>query len=355
MHSLSFAIEWGIILQKGKKDIMLTMNDEFYMQLAIDEAWKYQLLTYPNPAVGALVVQNGAVLSIEAHQRAGTSHAEVLALVRAYEKISGTQVEFDPLDAYAAHDFLRSLPDGYFAECEIYVTLEPCAHEGKTPSCASLLSYLRLKRVIIGTLDPVPRHTGGALMLDNVETGLLEEKCQVLTEPFRMWDKRQPFVLFKIAQTHNGRIGGGIISSEESRRHVHQLRSVCRRLIVGGNTVRTDRPILDARLIDGKAPDVTILSHDPSPDLSIPLFRVPGRSVEISRSIEWHRCQGFILVEGGGQLLDQMSDQVNWLLTYQAPKLSEEQLSYNTPMNLEYLHTSRIGGDIMIWSRNLGN
>ncbi len=73
------------------------MYDEFYMQLALNKAWEYQGLTYPNPAVGAVVIMNGKILSIEAHQKAGTSHAEVLALLQAYETLSNKSIDFDQI------------------------------------------------------------------------------------------------------------------------------------------------------------------------------------------------------------------------------------------------------------------
>jgi len=98
------------------------------MQLALDKAWKYQGLTYPNPAVGAVVTLDGKILAIEAHQKAGTSHAEVLALLSAYESISGNSINFDRFDSQLGHDFLLYLPRGFFSECSIYVTLEPCSH-----------------------------------------------------------------------------------------------------------------------------------------------------------------------------------------------------------------------------------
>ena len=79
------------------------MRDEFYMQLALNKAWEYQGLTYPNPAVGAVVTLDGNILAIEAHQKAGTSHAEVLALLIAYETLSNTQIDFDPNDALPRH------------------------------------------------------------------------------------------------------------------------------------------------------------------------------------------------------------------------------------------------------------
>ena len=118
--------------------------DETYMQLALDEAWKYQGLTYPNPAVGAVVTLDGKLLAIEAHQKAGTSHAEVLALLSAYKRLTEKTIDFDPLDSHKAHQFLLNLPKDFFSACTIYVTLEPCSHKGKTPSCASLLRALKL-------------------------------------------------------------------------------------------------------------------------------------------------------------------------------------------------------------------
>jgi diaminohydroxyphosphoribosylaminopyrimidine deaminase/5-amino-6-(5-phosphoribosylamino)uracil reductase len=330
------------------------MNDEFYMQLAIDKAWEYQGLTYPNPAVGAVVIHRGRIVSIEAHQRAGTSHAEVLALVRAYETISEDEVSFDPMDANAAHDFLRSLPEEFFVECSIYVTLEPCAHEGRTPSCASLLAHLELERVVIGIADPISGHGGGADRLDRVTMGVLEDACRDLIEPFLVWQERA-FVLFKIAQTHNGRITGGIISSEASRTHVHQIRSVCDTLLIGGGTVRSDRPILDSRLSGGQAPDVYVYSQQGDFDRQIPLFGVPERDVEVGTDLSWLGEPGFVLVEGGAGMLKALGDRIDWILTYQAPKLTSEQISYNTTTNLQYLHTNKIGEDMMIWSRHLGD
>ena len=160
------------------------MKDEFYMQLALGKAWEYQGLTYPNPSVGAVVMKNGTILGVEAHQKAGTSHAEVLALLSAYQTLSNTSIDFDPLDANKAHDFLLTLPKDFFSECSIYVTLEPCSHIGKTPSCASLLHTLTLRRVIIGTRDPIEGHDGGMDKLNNVSLGVLQEECQALLEPF---------------------------------------------------------------------------------------------------------------------------------------------------------------------------
>lgn len=332
----------------------MVLEDIFFMQLALDEAWKYQLLTYPNPAVGACVVLNGRVLSVAAHQKAGTSHAEVLALVTAYETISSSKVDFDPFDAMQAHHFLLQLPRDFFEMCTIYVTLEPCAHEGKTPSCASLLSMLQLERVVVATKDPVKGHNGGILLLKNVTFGILQEKAEQLLTPFKIWQTRA-FVLFKVAQTSNGRIGGGYLSSHISLVHVHQLRSICSTLLIGGNTVREDRPTLDCRFTGERAPDVVIYSKKQDFDQEISLFRIPGRNVRVTDDLGFLNEPSFVMVEGGEGMLKALQEMIDWILFYQTPKLSTNALSYNTTMNLQFLHHENRDVDLLIWSKNLGN
>lgn len=330
------------------------MPDNFYMQLALDKAWKYQGLTYPNPAVGAVVTQNDRILSIEAHQKAGTSHAEVLALITAYEALSGEKVDFEPFDAQKSHEFLYTLPEDFFSDCTIYVTLEPCSHHGKTPSCASLLSHLKLQRVVVATSDPIKGHDGGMNLLENVTFGILQEKAEELLEPFRIWQKRA-FVLFKLAQTSNGRIGGGYLSSEASLNHVHQLRERCDTLLIGGNTVREDRPTLDCRFSGGEAPDVVIYSKEGDIDEYIPLFNVKGREVRITDDLAFLDEPSFVMVEGGEGMLNVLKKRIDWFLFYQTPKLSTNSLIYNVEMNLQFLHQERKDVDLMIWSRKVGD
>jgi len=330
------------------------VKDEFYMQLALDKAWQYQGVTYPNPTVGAVVTLNGTILAIESHQQAGTSHAEVLALLSAYETLSKTKIDFDPKDSKQAHNFLLSLPQDFFSQCTIYVTLEPCSHEGKTASCASLLSSLALDRVVIGTQDPIEGHDGGMDRLKNVSLGVLEEECQALLEPFLIWQKRA-FVLFKLAQTTNGCIGGGYLSSKESLTHVHHLRDVCDTLLIGGNTVRVDRPTLDCRFTQAKAPDVKIYAKEDNFDREIPLFGIENREVEIINSLDFLKQPSFVIVEGGEGMLEALKEKIDWMLIYQTPKLATNNLTYNTTMNLQFLHQEKKGIDLMIWSRQIGH
>ena len=334
------------------------MTDKFYMQLALNKAWKYQGLTYPNPAVGAVVTLDGKILAIEAHQKAGTSHAEVLALCAAYETLSKKTLDFDSADAKKAHAFLLSLPKGFFSSCSIYVTLEPCSHVGQTPSCASLLEVLHLSKVVIGTKDPIDGHGGGGDRLNHTMVGVLEEECNALLEPFLIWQSRA-FVLFKLAQTSNGRIASsendGYLSSQDSLTHVHQLREVCDTLLIGGNTVRVDRPTLDCRFTEGNAPHLSIYSKDDNFDRDIPLFSVPNREVAVISNLDFLDKPSFVLVEGGEGMLEALKEKIDWMLIYQTPKLSANTLTYNTTMNLQFLHTEKKDVDMMIWSKQIGH
>ena len=325
------------------------------MDIAFKEAFKYILLTYPNPAVGAVVVKEGAILGIGAHKKAGTSHAEVIALLNAYENLSTNKVDFNKNDANKAHSFLLNNRE-LFADCEIYVTLEPCSHIGKTPSCANLIKKLKLKAVHIGSLDPITSHSGGVEILKqngiNVNTGILQNKTDILIEPFKIWQTRA-FVLFKLAQSTNGEIGCGYISSKSSLKKVHQLREVCTKLLIGGNTVRVDKPTLDCRFIEAKAPNVHIYSKKDNFNKDMPLFRVPDREVTIGSNLDFLDKPGFVLVEGGEGMLKAMQKYIDWLLIFQAPKLMANCLSYNINTKLQFLHIEQ-NDDILIWSKPLG-
>ena len=327
-------------------------SNQIYMNQALKKAWQYQLRTYPNPAVGCLVLYNGEIVAIEAHQKAGTSHAEVLALISAYENLSNQKIKFDRFDAQKAHEFLYSLPQGFFADCTVFVTLEPCSHVGQTPSCASLLAEIKPKKVVIATLDPIKGHDGGMKRLleqgIEVEVGICEKEAFELLEPFLIWQKRA-FVLFKIAQTSNGKIGGGYLSSKESLTHVHQLRSVCSQMIIGGNTVRVDRPTLDCRFTGDVAPNISIYSKTNDFDRNIPLFQVEGREVVVTDTLDFSK-PSFILVEGGGGMMNALKENIDWLLQYQTPKFSSHSSNYDADLDLKFLFQEKKGIDLMLWS-----
>lgn len=329
------------------------MSPEYLMGLAIGEAWKYQGLTYPNPAVGCAVAgSNNELLGLGAHRNAGGPHAEVLALKAAYTLLTGDDAIAPLDDAASLHEYLKTHHNGCFKACTLYVSLEPCAHEGKTPSCALLIKELGLKKVSIAHEDSHDKAAGGAAVLEaagiRVETGLLRERAHELLEPFLRWQEER-FVCFKWAQRLDGTVDGGTISSEASRIRVHAMRSVCDLLVIGGETVRTDRPTLDARMVQGAAPDVLIYSSHEAFDRSIPLFGVTGRKVFVENSLERMKVYKNILVEGGPGMLEAVKNEVDCYLCFVAPKSGGTIAFTKKRLEFQTLHMERLGDDAVMW------
>jgi len=325
------------------------------MALAVDAAWAYQGCTFPNPAVGAAVTDaSGKILSVAAHEKAGGPHAEVLALQQAFALLTSDTAILALKDSGAIHDYLLFHHNGCFTTCTIHVTLEPCAHQGKTPSCARLLTGVSIGRVVYAAADPNAEAAGGASILH--EAGITVEHtpskaADDLLFPFVQWQTK-PFVTFKWAQRLDGTIDGGVISTETSRRFVHAMRDASDLLVIGGNTVRTDRPTLDARLVGGRAPDVLIFSAGEDFDRTIPLFSVPGRKVMIAsdlRAIEQYRN---VLVEGGPGMFEAVQSRCDMYLCFVAPSSGGTIRFLQQPQQFEIRHLSRSGEDVKQWMVN---
>ena len=317
------------------------------IELAINEAWKYQFLTYPNPAVGATVIVNNR-LFVSAHKKAGTPHAEVNVLWEAFSAFHNTP---NLKNANEIHNYLIKNHKNFFKNSEIYITLEPCSHIGKTPACANLLKELKPKKVIIGWLDPIVEHSGGVNILKNagIDVKVLNDKrCFDLIEPFVKWSKDK-FIFFKLAQTFNGVITGGYISSEDSLNWVHKIRDKIDLLVIGGNTVRIDKPTLDSRRVKGKAPDILIYSKNREFDKNIPLFNVKDRKVFIEDSLEKINEYNFIMIEGGEKLYSSIKDIVDWKVFIVSSKMKNE-CGYRVNDNFEILHTLE-NDDLIIFGR----
>lgn len=329
------------------------MSPDILMGLAIEAAWKYQGLTYPNPAVGCVVSgMQGEILSIAAHRKAGEAHAEVLALKAAYRQLTGDKRIDDISDSTLLHTFLRKNHNGCFASCTLYVTLEPCSHQGKTPSCALLIKDLGIRQVVIAHADTNEEASGGAQLLMNVNVnvvkGVLQKEAAALLYPFLKWRQGQ-FVFFKWAQRLDGTIDGGTISSKSSRKMVHAMRDVCDLLVIGGHTVRCDRPTLDARMVDGRAPDVLIITRETELDRTIPLFDVPGRKVIISENLEPMKAYKNVIIEGGPGLFSLTKYAVDYYLCFVAPKSGGTIPFVKEKADFTILHSSRSGEDILMW------
>jgi len=328
------------------------VNDDFYMSLALNEAWKYQGLTYPNPAVGAVITdKNGKILSISAHKKQGSAHAELNAVKEAYLTLTNDDILQNLTNPSQIHTYLLNNHNNLFNGCKIYVTLEPCNHFGSTPPCSLLLATLGFGEVIIGSAEENPEAVGGIERLKQngikVRHGILKEKCDSLLYPFKQW-RKEKFVFFKIATNLNGTYDTGTISSLSSRKYVHKLRDKTDLLIIGGNTVRVDRPTLDARLCDGKAPDILIYSKQKHFDKSIPLFNVKNRKVFISDSLDIVKDYNFIMIEGGDNMLKATKKITNWYLFFIAPAIKKGN-SLDLPMTFNPLYSTMIENDTLHW------
>ncbi|MCG3705676.1 bifunctional diaminohydroxyphosphoribosylaminopyrimidine deaminase/5-amino-6-(5-phosphoribosylamino)uracil reductase RibD [Aliarcobacter butzleri] len=330
----------------------MKIDDNFYMRLAIDEAWKHQLLTYPNPAVGCVIVKNQRLLAVEAHKEAGMPHAEVNALKTAYLKDNPNSILKTKNSSFDIHQFLLQNHNGFFNDCEIYVTLEPCNHIGKTPSCANLLKELKPKRVIISVKDPNKQATGGLETLKNenidVTLGILEKDGLNLILPFISWQNKS-CIFFKMAQTLNGSIDGKI-SSNRALAYVHTLRDKIDLLVIGGNSVRIDKPTLDTRYIQGKNPDIFIYSKNKVFDNNIPLFKIPNRKVLISDDLYKLLDYKFIMIEGVYNLLDKLKERIDFFILIISPKIRKGQNALNEiDLDFEIIHENFIGEDKIIF------
>ena len=212
--------------------------DEYYMSLALNLALKGKGKVNPNPLVGAVIVKNGKVIGKGYHERYGKEHAEVNAF--------------------------NNLSEGA-DNATIYITLEPCAHYGKTPPCVNKIIENNIKRVVIGAVDDNPLVTGkGIKKLKSagieVKVGVLEEECKKLNEVFFKYiSTKRPFVLLKSAMSLDGKIStysgeSKWITSKESREEVHKLRNDLMAILVGVNTIIKDNPRLTCRVEDGRNP-----------------------------------------------------------------------------------------------------
>ncbi|PSB33672.1 bifunctional diaminohydroxyphosphoribosylaminopyrimidine deaminase/5-amino-6-(5-phosphoribosylamino)uracil reductase RibD [Stenomitos frigidus ULC18] len=208
-----------------------THTDRAMMQRCLDLARRALGRTAPNPLVGSVIVQEGAIVGEGFHPAAGQPHAEVFAL-------------------RAAGDRARN--------ATLYVNLEPCNHYGRTPPCSEAIVAAGLQRVVVGMVDPDPRVAGGGIARLRqagiaVTVGIEEAACRKLNEAFvhRILHHR-PFGILKYAMTLDGKIAtttghSAWVTGPTARAEVHQLRAACDAVIVGGNTVRRDNPLLTSR------------------------------------------------------------------------------------------------------------
>jgi diaminohydroxyphosphoribosylaminopyrimidine deaminase/5-amino-6-(5-phosphoribosylamino)uracil reductase len=320
------------------------LNGKYFLDIASIEAWKYQLLTYPNPAVGSVITdQNDNIISIGSHQKAGFDHAELDACKKAYEKL--TNIKIESSNSHESSNFLYANHNELFKNLNIYVTLEPCSHEGKTPSCAKLLKNLGFKNIIIGQKDTNIIAKDGAKILKNQNVTFIDHRLsQDLLYPFKRWQKER-FVFFKIALNKNYTYDTGIISNKSSRKLVHNYRELIDLLVIGGESVRVDRPTLDTRLASNtNPPNILIYSRHREFDQTIPLFNIKDREVTITNNLP--KDKKFIMIEGGANLFDKIQHLCDWLIVFQSPNDRNGSV-FKIPENSNLLHQREIESDML--------
>jgi len=303
------------------------------LERALELAERGRGTTHPNPVVGAVLVRDGEVVGEGWHERRGGPHAEVNAIAAAGERAQGATM---------------------------YVTMEPCSHHGSTPPCVDAVLEAGIVGVVAGSLDPVPEHGGGLerLRAGGVETELVDSfEARQLNEGWRTWaTERRPFVTYKVAVTLDGRAtvpGSRWISSEESRRVVHELRAASDAVAVGMGTVRADNPRLDAREVDApRQPRRLAFGRGPLPDGSELELLSGSLEDELARLAE-EGVQS-LLLEGGPTLATAFLEAgvVDKLLVFVAPIIGGAGPRFlddlSAPVPLFRLNARPVGEDVLL-------
>lgn len=242
----------------------------------------------PNPLVGAVVVHNDVIVGEGYHEKYGEAHAEPNAI-----------------NAVETPDILP--------ECTLYVTLEPCAHYGKTPPCSDLIIRKNIKRVVIGCGDSFEQVDGKGIQRlrnagVNVTTFVLEDEARAINRHFfTVQEKKRPYVLLKWAETRNGLMDSSSeekdaitwISRPEIQPYVHQLRSHHMAILVGKNTVLKDNPSLTVRAVAGNHPIRVVLDSNCELPLDRAVFNseAPTIVLNLKKNVEQGHIRYVLLEE----------------------------------------------------------
>jgi diaminohydroxyphosphoribosylaminopyrimidine deaminase / 5-amino-6-(5-phosphoribosylamino)uracil reductase len=300
------------------------------LERALELAERGRGTTRPNPVVGAVLVQDGEVVSEGWHERAGGPHAEVIALEQAGARARGAT---------------------------LYVSLEPCSTQGRTPPCTDAIVAAGVARVVAGAPDPVQEGLE-RLREAGVEVELVDSwEARVQNEAWRTWTSLgRPFVTYKAAVTLDGRLtvpGERWVSGEASRRLVHQLRAASDAVAVGMGTVRADDPALTARGVEApRQPRRLAFGRGPLPEGSELELR-PGPLEEELRSLARDEVQS-LLLEGGptlatafleAGLIDKLLVFVAGRISGAGPRLFGDVAG---PVSLSHLSVRPVGEDVLL-------
>lgn len=238
-------------------------KNQGFMKIALGLAARGKGKVSPNPLVGCVIVKNGKIMGKGFHEKWGNAHAEVNALRNAGKKATNS---------------------------EMYVTLEPCVHFGKTPPCADAIIKSGIKKVYIAMKDPNPKANGKGIAKlvkagIKVDIGILRKEAGDLNEKYvKFITKKIPFVCMKVAMGANGKItyGNGKrkkITGKESLRRVHELKNEYGAVLVGVNTVLKDNPRLTCRIKNGKNPVRIVLDSKLKLRGNERIFREQGKII----------------------------------------------------------------------------
>ena len=252
--------------------------DERYMRRCLQLAANGLQGARPNPMVGAVLVARGRIIGEGYHVRCGEAHAEV--------------------NAFAS---VAEADEALLPESTLYVSLEPCAHYGKTPPCADLVVRKGVRRVVVGCIDPFAQVQGRGIERIRqagiqVTVGVLDDECRWLNRRFFTYHaKHRPYIILKWAQTANGYIDDHfrplLISNEQTQMLSHQLRAEEDAILVGHTTADRDRPRLDVRHWHGPAPKRIVLTHDrPLPRLIADLYQQGIQSLIVEGGYQTHEA-----------------------------------------------------------------
>ena len=289
---------------------------------------------YPNPTVGAVVVaRDGTVVGEGVSEPAGGRHAEIVALDEAGERARGATLS---------------------------VTMEPCAHHGRTPPCVDAIVAAGVARVVAGCADPSAEAGGGAVALEaaGVDVDLLDlPEARAQNEAWRTWALLgRPYVVLKLAVSLDGRAvvpGRRWVTGDESRRRVHQLRAEVDAVAVGMGTVRADAPRLDARDVGAtRQPRRLAFGRGPLPGGS----ELELRSGSLAEELASLAAEGVqsLLLEGGPTIAASFLDDglVDRLVVHVAPVLAGDGPPMvgplRAPIDLPAPSVERVGDDVLL-------
>ena len=301
--------------------------EEKYMARCIELAQGGEGNTAPNPMVGAVIVHKGKIIGEGFHRKCGEAHAEVNAVASVRD-------------------------EALLRDSTIYVSLEPCSHYGKTPPCAELIIRKGIPRVVVGTLDPFPEVSGrGVRMLREagieVVTGVLEEEARALNPAFMTFQiRKRPYVYLKWAQSADGfmdirredaSVPSVLLSSAETLRRVHRLRSEVEAIMVGTRTALLDNPSLTVRhwagrspvrvvldrtlklpvgshLLDGAVPTLVFTAVEVESRPNVEYVQIDFGQEVLSQVLQYLYGQNLnsLMVEGGAELLESFLDAGLW-------------------------------------------